>query len=304
MIKTLLQRRKELKNVKEHKLISIVILSFNKLEYTRICLSSLLKSSYPEFEIIVVDNGSTDGSVEWLRDFQQTAARSGCQMKLICNRSNVGCSTARNQGIDEANGEFVVFCDNDIALCSASWLEKMSSLLMEKDSNGMVGPKIIYPFEPFAIQCAGVAVSPSGRIQFRGRGASRFESAFNFMAEVQALISACCMVKMSVLEQVGGFDEVYNPVEFEDIDLCYRVREAGYSVWYQHDVEMYHFENVTTEGSPSLPNTYLIVKNGMVFKQRWRRMFAVENGPDDSDCRWNKDIKTRKLAEIGDLPII
>lgn len=284
-------------------LISVVILSHNKIDYTRTCIHSLLETDYRNWELIIIDNGSTDGTVDWLKSFKEEAESHHVDVHLIFNSGNIGCSTSRNQGIEKAKGEFITFCDNDIALRSKNWLRHMSQFLASDPAYGMVGPKIIYPFAPFNIQCAGVAVSPTGRVQFRGRGNSRTDENYNSATEVQALISACCMVKKSVLDQVGGFDEIFNPVEYEDIDLSYRIRANGYSVWYDGNVEMYHFENVTTEGTATLPNTYLIVKHGMIFKQRWQDMFNDENGPADEDCKW-KTIPTKKLSEIGNLEII
>jgi len=167
----------------------------------------------------------------------------------------------------------------------------------------VAGPKLVYPFTPHAIQCAGVGISPNGRVQFRGRGESREDPAFNCREEVQCLISACWMMKREAFEKAGGFDEAFNPVEFEDFDLVYRMREAGGKAYYVPEVEMYHFESVTTQGTAALPNTYLIVKNGLLFKKRWNHMFETENGPEDADCTW-RTVETRAFASIGDLPLL
>ena len=150
----------------------------------------------------------------------------------------------------------------------------------------MAGPKITYPFEPHWIQCAGAAVSPSGRIQFRGRGQPKDTPELNVQQEVQCLISACAMFEKSLWEEIGGLDEVFNPIEFEDLDFCYRARSKGYKILYVPSVEIYHWESVTSEGTAALPNTYLIVKHGVIFKKRWRHMFEMENGPSDEECKW------------------
>lgn len=272
-------------------------MSHNKLTYTRICLESLLRTDYPNWELIVIDNGSTDGSREWLEKFKAETMKHDIEFKLICNENNIGCSTSRNQGINVAEGDFITFCDNDVALRSRDWLTLMSDLLASKPESAMVGPKLVYPLAPYNIQCAGAAVSKSGRVQFIGRGESKNDKRFNSRLEVQCLISACCMVKKSVLDKVGGFDEVFNPVEYEDIDLCYRIRSNGFSIWYEPTVEIYHFESVTTEGTPTLPNTYLIIKHGMIFKDRWKDMFGKENGPTDEATKW-RTIAPIKLSEI------
>ncbi|MBN2302308.1 MAG: glycosyltransferase family 2 protein [Lentisphaerae bacterium] len=283
-------------------LISVVTLTHNKAAYTKKCLRSLLQSSYAPWELIVVDNGSTDDTLGWLQNFKIEAKASGVCLKIIENAENVGCSTGRNQGLSVAEGTFVVFMDNDVALRTKDWIEGLLSCLKENRRNAMAGPKLIYPFSPYAIQCAGVGISPSGRVQFMGRGEARTDSRFNKQKEVQCLISACFMTRRSAIESVGGFDEAFNPVEYEDFDLCYRIRQNGGVVTYVPSVEMYHFESVTTTGTPTLPNTYLIIKHGMLFKKRWRYMFENENGPSDSETTW-KFFEAHSLNEASTLPI-
>ena len=286
-----------------HPFVSVVTLTHNKLDYTRRCLTGLLETSYSPWELVVVDNGSTDGTREWLGEFRLAAEKSGVSVVIIANDGNIGCSTARNQGAERARGERVVFMDNDVALRRRDWLAGLGACLDRHDDAGIVGPKLVYPFPPHAIQCAGAAVSPSGRVQFVGRGEPRDDPRFNTEREMQCLISACFMVKRRLIIETGGFDEAFNPVEYEDIDLCYNARSRGYRVFYLPSVEMYHFENVTTEGTPKLANTYLIIKHGMLFKKRWHRMFGTEQGPPDEDTKW-RDIETRPLSEIGELPVI
>ncbi len=283
--------------------ISIVTLTHNKQEVTQRCVSSWLRTDYPSWELIVVDNGSTDGTRQWLEHFREKARRQAVSVTVIANARNVGCSTARNQGLAVARGEKIVFMDNDVALRHRSWLRRLAAVLDEDASVVLVGPKLVYPYPPFAIQCAGAAVSRSGRVQFVGRGEPRDAPRFNIARDVQCLISACMMGRTAAIRNAGGFDEAFNPVEYEDLDLCYRLRSKGWRVRYDPRVEMYHLESVTTAGTPSLPNTYLIVKHGMLFKQRWRHMFEKEKGPADADTRW-RNIPPQPLASLQDPPVL
>ena len=284
-------------------LISIITLTHNKLEVTARCLETLLQTVYPRWEMIIIDNGSTDGTSEWLEEFSRRAESSGVKVTVHHNDSNVGCSTARNQGIERAQGSHIVFIDNDVALCSRSWLQELMDALDAEPARGMVGPKLIYPYPPHRIQCAGVGISRSGRVQFRGRGEARNAPAFNQAVEVQCLISACVMFKRAVLDECGGFDEAFNPVEFEDFDLVYRARARGYTAHCLPTVEMYHFESVTTADTESLPNTYLIIKHGMLFKQRWRHLFENEDGPPDEETHW-REICTPAFDSVTELPVV
>ena len=286
-----------------NELISVVTLTHNKFEYTKLCLTSLLSTDYAPWELVVVDNGSTDGTREWLESFAKTASDAGVTLKTVLHDQNIGCATARNAGAAASAGDKIVFQDNDVALRSRQWLSVLAAQLDADERNAIVGPKIVYPFEPYDIQCAGVAISPSGRVQFRGRGAARDNPQFAEKLEVQCLISACFMLKREAFEEANGFDEAFNPVEYEDFDLCYRIRSSGHRVLYEPSVEMYHFESVTTNGTPSLPNTYIIIKHGLKFKERWRHMFETENGPPDKETKWLK-LPARKLEDLNDMPLM
>ncbi len=263
----------------------------------------MLASSYKPWELVVVDNGSTDGTCDWLREFEREAAAADVKLSVIANDGNIGCSTSRNQGAAQASGEKLVFIDNDVAVRSRNWLCVLGEHLDDSGDTAVVGPKLVYPFEPHMIQCAGAAVSRAGRIQFVGRGEPREDPRFNALQEVQCLISACFMLRSDAFEEAGGFDEAFNPVEFEDIDLCYRIRSKGHKIIYDPTVEMYHFESVTTAGTAALPNTRLIIEHGLLFQDRWRHMFSKEDGPPEEDTRW-RIVKTRQLADVCELPMI
>jgi len=121
---------------------------------------------------------------------------------------------------------------------------------------------------------------------------------FNEPREVQCLISACWLMRKSVVDDVGNLDEVFNPAQYEDFDLCYRARERGWRVLYEPRAEMYHYESVTTAGSQSVNYKYVTIKNGLEFKKRWRRMFEAEVGPEDTECVWAKR-ETRPFELTG-----
>lgn len=148
------------------------------------------------------------------------------------------------------------------------------------------------------IQCAGCAVSPSGRVQFTGRGESADDTRFAGRREVQCGISACMMLKRSTVEEVGYLDEVFNPVQYEDLDYCYRARSKGRRVVYEGAVTMLHDESSTTADTATLNNRYLVVKHGMIFKERWRHVFEKESGPSDDETTWKPIGRfTRKNGE-------
>jgi GT2 family glycosyltransferase len=277
--------------------VSILILAHNKSTYTRRCLESLLHSSLRPFQVVLVDNGSTDGTPDVLSDFATTAASKNITVTPLRLEQNLGAIVGRNRGMELMRGKWWVFLDNDIVIRSRSWLEQLQATLEAHPKAAMVGPKLVYPLPPHDIQCAGCDVSRGGQVVFRGRGKPRTDPDFNTLHECQTLISATWMMRAEVAQKVGPLDERFSPVQFEDIDYCYRVRELGYTCLYQPSVEMYHFENVTTNRTTALNYPYLTVKNGLKFKEKWKHRFSQENGPDDKDWAW-ANIPTVTLDDV------
>jgi len=282
---------------------SLVIVSYNKRQHTALCLESLLKCDPRPGEIIVVDNGSTDGAIGYLTNtFPGLAEEAGVGFELISNEGNVGACTARNQGLERVKGDFVGFLDNDTAVRTRSWLSILMGVLREEESAGIAAPKLVYPFEPYDIEHAGAAISAKGRPKYLGRGRPRMDPEHNRRREVQCLISAAWLMKREVPDTVGGLDEIFNPAQFEDFDFCYRAREHGFRILYEPTAELYHFENVTTDGSVDVNFKYITIKNGMTFKKRWRDVFSKEDGPADEDCVW-EDLPTHPLEVTGIPPL-
>lgn len=282
---------------------SLIILTHNKLAVTRRCLPSLLQSADRDWELVVVENGSTDGTLLWLHEFRKDAGKAGIPVTILAQPENIGCSTGRNVAAAAAAGERLVFLDNDVAVRSRDWLSGLSRVLDEDRSAAIVCPKLVYPFPPHDIQCAGGAVTRAGRVVFTGRGEANGDPRFNAWREVQWAISACWMVRAAAFRESGGFDEAFNPVQFEDTDLCYRFRSRGWKTVYEPSVEMYHYESTTTAGTINLPNTALVIRHGLLFRNRWRHMIETENGPAESEAAWRK-IAIPPFESIPEPPMV
>ncbi len=132
---------------------------------------------------------------------------------------------------------------------------------------------------------------------------------FSEARDVQCLISACWVMKREVLDAVGPLDDAFSPVQFEDIDYCYRARYPDgrdgprWRVAYEPAVEMYHFENVTSGRTSTLNYRYLTVKNGLKFKNKWQHRFAAEGGKPESEMKWRFDIPQVRLEDVAELAL-
>lgn len=276
--------------------ISLLILATNKAEYTMRGLDSLFHTTFRPFQVVLVDNGSADATAQVFANFAERAKSENIDVKILRLEQNVGAIVGRNRGMELMDGKFWVFLDNDVAVRSRNWLTRLRAELDNDPRVGVVGPKLVYPLPPHDIQCAGCDVTPGGQVAFRGRGHSRTDPEFNSPRDCQTLISATWMMRADAAKKIGPLDEIFSPVQFEDIDYCYRFREAGWLCRYIPDVEMYHFENVTTSrGTLNYP--YLTVKNGLKFKQKWKHRFSSENGLAEKDWHWAK-IDTVSLEDV------
>jgi GT2 family glycosyltransferase len=267
-------------------MVSVVLLAHNHARYTRMCLESVLRTRPLDLELVLIDNGSTDATPDVLEAVAADAEARDAACRVLRPGKNLGCCTARNMGVAHASGDEVVFLDNDTVVADPAWIEKLKAVLYSDERIGIVGPKLCYPFAPHAIQCAGVGISRTGRVLFRGRGEPQDAPEYNAQRDVQCLISACWMFRRSLYDRVGGLDEIFNPIQYEDLDFCYRARSRGYRVVYTPEPVVYHWESITSDGTPRLNNRYVIVRNGMRFKARWRSMFEKEDGPADDATRW------------------
>jgi GT2 family glycosyltransferase/Flp pilus assembly protein TadD len=215
---------------------SIIIPVFNKLELTRQCLTTLASiTTMPEYEVIVVDNASSDGTAEFLAEL-------GGDVQVISNPENYGFAVACNQGANAASGEFLLFLNND-TIPTEGWLNALVDEVERHPDVAVVGSKLLY--EDGTIQHAGVAFS---RIVFTPYHIYRTFPAdspmVNRRREFQCVTGACMLVRRDVFEQAGRFDEGFKN-GFEDVDLCLKIRERGWRIVYRPDSVVYHLESQT-----------------------------------------------------------
>jgi GT2 family glycosyltransferase/Tfp pilus assembly protein PilF len=220
--------------------VSIVIPTFNKVELTRHCLAAIQQHTPAgRYEVIVVDNGSTDGTGDFLK-----VEEAEDRLRTVVNAENLGFAQACNQGVQAARGEYVLFLNNDTEV-QAGWLDPLISLADEDANIAAVGSKLVFP--DGTLQHAGVAIGevigrdPLLAVHTFYKASADLPEA-NQRRVYQALTAACLLVRKSAFEAVGGFDEgFWNG--YEDVDLCLRFQERGWLMVYEPASVVIHHES-------------------------------------------------------------
>ncbi len=215
---------------------SIIMPVCNRVELTKDCLTALAAlDGLPDYELIVIDNGSTDGTAEFL-------AQLGGDVRIVKNADNAGFAKACNQGAALARGKYLVFLNND-TIPRPGWLNALVGEAESDASVGVVGGKVLYPNG--TIQHAGVVRDSRHLLPYHiYQSFAGDHPAVNQRREFQIVTAACLLIRRAVFEEVGGFDEGYVN-GYEDSDLCLKVKARGYQVVYQPRSVITHLENQT-----------------------------------------------------------
>jgi GT2 family glycosyltransferase len=223
-------------------LVSVIVVNWNGLAYLPDCLGSLAVQSYPAMEIVVVDNGSTDGSVEYLRGSH------GSRVRLVESPANLGFAGGNNLGIRAAKGAYIALINNDAA-ADARWVEALVDAAESDSRIGMCASKIYVWDRPGVLDGAGFLVSGDGI----GRGRGRLEpDREEFAREEDALLPSGCaaLYRRAMLDQIGLFDEEFFAY-CEDTDLGLRGRIAGWRCRYVPGAVVRHrYSGSTAPHSP------------------------------------------------------
>ena len=209
--------------------VGIIICARNNKEITMRCLDSLLNLTYPVNNIILVDDCSTDNSVEFIRNKYPN-------ITIIENKKNIGPSKSRNNAISLSKTKYIVTMDND-AYLSPDWLSKMVEFMESDDSIGQVNGKILFTDDHSKIAAAGVSMSFNGRVYEIGFKQSAEK--YNEIRQVLMASTASTIIRRDVFNTVGGFYDGYF-YGYEDTDLSLRINIAGYKVMYYPEAISYH----------------------------------------------------------------
>jgi GT2 family glycosyltransferase len=243
--------------------VSIVVLNWNGRDDTLECLESLRSVDYPYCEVIVVDNGSADGSVGAI------AARFP-EVKLIETGENLGYAGGNNAGINYVLGgdaEFLLLLNNDTKV-DPELVSRLVSAARNYPDAAFLSPKIYFYSEPTKIWFAGGKwVEEKARFFHLGYGVSDATNQFNAVVDVDYVCGCALFARTSVIRQIGLLDERFFLV-FEDVDWCYRARKAGYRSLFVPDAFLWHKASSSFGGSTSPVISYFHSRNRLLWGRK------------------------------------
>jgi GT2 family glycosyltransferase/glycosyltransferase involved in cell wall biosynthesis len=215
--------------------VSIIIPVFNQFQFTHACLASLQTTEERSaFEVIVVDDRSTDETAELVPRMQGVV--------YLCNEKNSGFIFSCNRGAKQARGKYLFFLNND-TIVTPGWLTALLATFVEEPQAGIVGSKLVYP--DGRLQEAGGIIWCDASGWNYGKFDDPTKPEYNYLREVDYCSGAALMIPKSLFQKLGGFDAKYAPAYYEDTDLAFKVRKAGYKVFYQPLSEIIHYEGIT-----------------------------------------------------------
>lgn len=247
-------------------LISIIIPNKDHTDDLDLCLQSILnKSSYKNYEIIIIENNSTEQQTfDYYEKIKQHE-----KVQVVYWEREFNYSAINNFGAKHAKGDYILLLNNDVEVLNEDWLEEMLMFAQRSDI-GAVGAKLYYPDD--TIQHAGVILGIGGVAghshKLYHRSQLGFMARASIIQNLSACTAACLMVPRKVYEEVGGLEEGF-AVAFNDVDFCMKIRKAGYLIVYNPYTELYHYES-KSRGSEDTP--YKVARfNSEVnlFKTRW-----------------------------------
>jgi len=223
-------------------LVSVIVINWNGQHYLENCLTALRAQTYLNREIILVDNGSTDGSVAYVTaTFPET--------RVVQCTENIGFAAANNLGFQNAHGAYLATLNND-TYAEPEWLTELVSAMQSDDSIGMCASKMVRWSDPTIIDSAGIALSRSG-IAWDRYGGVRDCVSESQLVDIFGPCAGAALYRRELITQVGGFDSRFF-IYLEDVDLAWRAQAAGWRCLYVPTARVLHIHSGTTvEGSAS-----------------------------------------------------
>jgi glycosyltransferase involved in cell wall biosynthesis len=252
--------------------VSLVILTRDKLKLLKPCVDTLLeKTTYKNYEVIIVDNGSIEE--ETLQYFEMIQ-REHANVKVVRDDRPFNFSALNNFGVTYCSGQVLGFLNNDLKFTRGEWLEKMVAQAVRTEV-GAVGARLLFPNN--LLQHGGVILGIGGVAGHNHKGRPKEDPGYFNRAilsqNLSAVTAACILLRRDVFDRVKGFDEELS-VAFNDVDFCLRIRDAGFRVVYEPRAELYHYESAS-RGYENTPEKFARFEREIAtMKGRWQPVLA------------------------------
>ena len=228
--------------------ISIIIVNWNGQRYLETCLPTVFAQDFTDFSVILVDNGSTDNSLAYVRKHFP-------QVRVIQNAANLGFAAANNQGMRASNSEFVALLNNDTQV-AAGWLTSLLQAMASDPAVGMCAAKMVLTEQPGVIDSAGIALDRSGIAWGIAGGQMEGAAEVNCPAEVFGASGGATLYRRTMLDEIGLFDEDFFAY-LEDVDLAWRAQWAGWKCLYVPTATVLHLHSATSKQIPHFKSRLL-----------------------------------------------
>jgi GT2 family glycosyltransferase len=253
--------------------VTVIVLTWNGLDYTKRCLDSLRRATtYARYHLLVADNGSSDGTLEYLRDQESITS--------LSNKNNLGFAKGANRAIAQCDSNSdIILLNNDTEIEQADWIERLQSAAYRSPDIGVVGCRLVNP--EGILQHAGTYMPIETFWGQQVGGGEKDVNQYNEDRDVEGVVFACAYLKRQVIEAIGLLDEDYFSY-FEDTDYCFRALEKGYRVVCCGAVTVVHHEHVSTKVN-QVNHEKMFRQAQNVFRGKWegklkRRRYTLTLG--------------------------
>jgi GT2 family glycosyltransferase/SAM-dependent methyltransferase/glycosyltransferase involved in cell wall biosynthesis len=251
----------------ENPLVSLILPVYAHAQLTRACLESIrYHTTHVSYEVIIIDDGADPDTVRLLRGVRGA--------NILHNEENIGYLRSVNRGAALARGKWLVLLNNDTEM-TQGWLRAMVDCGESAGHVGVVTPKYIYP-DGSLNEAGGIIWRDGTGVNF-GRGERADEFQYEYRRETDYGSAAALLVRKTLWDAVGGFDERYLPMYYEDADLCFEARERGLSVLYEPTAAVIHIEGATAGSDPDASHKRYQEQNRPKFVAKWRERLETEH---------------------------